>query len=681
LVEAPYSLGALKDDNVTFNKPNGQTITVPVDRLSSVDRFYLTYVVIAKELGQSINEGPFGAKVHLEGDRIDDADLARVVKLMRRVDLIPALNLHVTNVSDDGLLYLNSLDELKHLRITSDKITDAGLQHLQGVTNLERIDLDLMRTQISDVGLERLRGLTSIRSLSLSKANITDTGLAHLKTLTELERLDLFGTKVSDAGLEHLKGLTNLTSLYLHQTRVTVDGLQKLQQALPLAKIEASVEGLATIPVAGRVVRADGTPIQSGEISFVSSGFGPSFGGEIKNGRFQLGSYGYDGAPPGFYKVTVTQSYSADPSGVSVRYESAETTPLWVQVSRDSRELIIELDPPPESAEATGQKQPDSREIPTSTDPQTAAVAVIEKLGGDVTLDDKSSSKPVIAVSLDGEPVTDNELIHLENLTNLQSLVLSRTRVTEAGLVHVEGLTNLQVLSLQGTRLSDGGSPGPGLAHLKGLANLRWLDLSGVQLDDAGLEPLNGLTNLQTLDLSGTSVTDAGLMNLSELRRLRWLNLSYNTQLTDAGLEPLKGLTNLRVLDLSGTHVNDAAVKDLQAALPKCTIYSPPKRPDFEAIAAVKTVGGEFFNNSRPGKPVVTVSLEASRVTDAGLAHLKAFTELHKLNLANTEVSDAGLEHLQVLTNLQELNLSGTMVTDAGAKDLQTALPACRIVR
>ena len=45
--------------------------------------------------------------------------------------------------------------------------------------------------------------------------------------------------------------------------------------------------------------------------------------------------------------------------------------------------------------------------------------------------------------------------------------------------------------------------------------------------------------------------------------------------------------------------------------------------------------------------------LDGTKVTDAGLEHLKGLTQLHKLGLNNTKVSDAGLEHLNGLTQLQ----------------------------
>ena len=62
---------------------------------------------------------------------------------------------------------------------------------------------------------------------------MTDAGLKHLEGLTQLQWLSLNDTKISDAGLEHLKGLTQLQSLWLLRTKVTDAGVKKLQQALP----------------------------------------------------------------------------------------------------------------------------------------------------------------------------------------------------------------------------------------------------------------------------------------------------------------------------------------------------------------------------------------------------------------------------------------------------------------
>ena len=49
--------------------------------------------------------------------------------------------------------------------------------------------------------------------------------------------------------------------------------------------------------------------------------------------------------------------------------------------------------------------------------------------------------------------------------------------------------------------------------------------------------------------------------------------------------------------------------------------------------------------------------------------------------LSGTKISDAGLEHLKGLKNLKVLRLDRTKVTDAGVAELKKALPGCRIDR
>ena len=88
------------------------------------------------------------------------------------------------------------------------QVTDAQLEHLKGLSNLQALVLD--RTQVTDAGLEHLKGLTNLQTLSLRNCRITGAGLEHLKGLTNLQSLNLRDTRITDAGLVHLKGLTNL---------------------------------------------------------------------------------------------------------------------------------------------------------------------------------------------------------------------------------------------------------------------------------------------------------------------------------------------------------------------------------------------------------------------------------------------------------------------------------------
>jgi len=109
------------------------------------------------------------------------------------------------------------------------------------------------------------------------------------------------------------------------------------------------------------------------------------------------------------------------------------------------------------------------------------AIAEIEKLDGFV----ESDEGHVFRVDFSETEVSDDALVHLEELPHLQDVGLFRTKVTDSGLIHLKGLTNLQELDLSETEISDAG-----LLHLKGLTKLKILNLFETQVSDEGVNEL-----------------------------------------------------------------------------------------------------------------------------------------------------------------------------------------------
>jgi hypothetical protein len=122
-----------------------------------------------------------------------------------------------------------------HVCFFPSSVSDAGLEHLKGLTQLR--ELDLRFSPVGDNGLKYLNGLARLRTLDLSDTNVTDAGSEHLKRMTHLQTLNLEDAQVTDAGLEHLKGLTQLKMLILLGTHVTDDGVNRLQKALPNCQV------------------------------------------------------------------------------------------------------------------------------------------------------------------------------------------------------------------------------------------------------------------------------------------------------------------------------------------------------------------------------------------------------------------------------------------------------------
>ncbi len=289
------------------------------------------------------------------------------------------------------------------------------------------------------------------------------------------------------------------------------------------------------------------------------------------------------------------------------------------------------------------------------------AVQAVEKLGGYVRRE-KADVKPVVAVHLIGERVTDAGLKEVAALKQLQTLILINTPVTDAGLKELAALKQLQSLELAGTQVTDAG-----LKELAALKQLQSLKLCGEQFSDAGVKELAALKQLQSLNLRTDHVTDAGLKELTALKQLQSLNL-WCPQVTDVGLKELAALKQLQSLDLGEMRVTDAGLKEL-ATLKQLRSLNLRSTPVTDAglkeLAALEQLQ--------------SLSLWHTQVTDAGLKEVAALKQLQSLDLSYTQVTDAGLKELAALKQLQKVDLYVTEVTDEGVAELRKALPKVTI--
>lgn len=148
---------------------------------------------------------------------------------------ITRIDLRGSSVTDAGLVHLSGFTELRDLRLRSTQVTDAGLRHLQSLTSLE--ELSLSDTRITGSGLQHLSRLVNLNKLYLRNTAVSDAGLQYLSELPDLEWLFLENTQVTDDGLHHLYGLTRLKWVDLEGTRVTEGGAEELRARLPEAEV------------------------------------------------------------------------------------------------------------------------------------------------------------------------------------------------------------------------------------------------------------------------------------------------------------------------------------------------------------------------------------------------------------------------------------------------------------
>jgi hypothetical protein len=95
---------------------------------------------------------------------------------------------------------------------------------------------------------------------------------------------------------------------------------------------------------------------------------------------------------------------------------------------------------------------------------------------------------------------------------------------------------------------------------------------------------------------------------------------------------------------------------------------------DDDALANLMTILQAFPR-------LAQLQLKSTKITDAGLVHLKNLPQLRSVSLENAAITDAGLAQLKEMTQFQELYLKGTRVTDVGVQAFQKAPPMVKVER
>ena len=143
------------------------------------------------------------------------------------------------------------------------------------------------------------------------------------------------------------------------------------------------------------------------------------------------------------------------------------------------------------------------------------------------------------------------------------------------------------------------------------------------------------------------------------------------SKVTDAGYAALKDLPRLRKLVLNKPHATAPPLASIAAC---------------GQLRTLALVDGGLTDADLAGLKKLTrlESLDLSqnpRVTDKGMAVVKALERLEFLYLAGTSITDAGLFELRPLDGLRTLNVTGTKVTADGAEKFVDEMPNLRAVR
>ena len=86
---------------------------------------------------------------------------------------------------------------------------------------------------VSKKGLANLRDLKGLEELAITKAAFTDADMDFITGLTNLQSVSLWGTQITDQGLQKLTALPKLQCISVGQSGVTNAGIQELMKTFP----------------------------------------------------------------------------------------------------------------------------------------------------------------------------------------------------------------------------------------------------------------------------------------------------------------------------------------------------------------------------------------------------------------------------------------------------------------
>jgi internalin A len=156
-------------------------------------------------------------------------------------------------------------------------------------------------------------------------------------------------------------------------------------------------------------------------------------------------------------------------------------------------------------------------------------------------------------------------------------------------------------------------------------------------------------------------ITEAGgTVTRDRAGRITGVDLRFSW-VTDSDLPRLVDLPYLTHLDLSLTRITDHGLQQLKNApeIVDLNLYYAEQVTD-EGMAAV-----------RGWKKLKRVNLRGTKITDTTLEHLAHVKTLESLDAGFAQITDVGLDRLTPLLNLKELVIGGNKLTDAGLQSLR----------
>jgi hypothetical protein len=174
----------------------------------------------------------FGAwAVYVNPYRQQQRSLAVVNRLQGTVTQAPAEGPAWQGWLVTTMLGENAFAQVTGVDLNNKKVGDADLRQLVGLIHVGKLALDY--TDVTDGGIVALESMPKLQTISLRYTTVSDGGAAQLGRLPNLRVAHLTGTKITDAGIDALAGHPQMKELYVRWTGITDAGAERLAAALP----------------------------------------------------------------------------------------------------------------------------------------------------------------------------------------------------------------------------------------------------------------------------------------------------------------------------------------------------------------------------------------------------------------------------------------------------------------
>ena len=410
--------------------------------------------------------------------------------------------------TDRELERIGHLKHLQRLDLWRCDISDDGLQHLAGLSELREIALGLS-PGVTDAGLAVLRRMRKLTSVSITHLkNVTDAGIAHLAEHGGLQAVTLFGTNSGDGALRALSRKPDLDYLWVGN-RTTDAGLVLLHE------FPGFTEWRSQTP------RIDILDDSTGVAALKIDVRGPITDRGLDN------LAGLDG-------LAYVRLMSSMPDGVV----SSRITPRGIGGLSQLPHLTCMAWPGSQSDDnvmAGIARLPHLRYLSTQT--SIASDAGFERLAeskslehlfapgcANITgkaLDALSRSGTVQALAVGGPQFRVADFDALPQFPHLRQLLpVDAEPDAFRAIGEIESLEILDCMFAR--RITD-----DAIRHLRGLSNLRRFRIWGREITDESLVLLSSMQSLQDLEFEGCRyITDSGVDRLAALPHLRRLTVT-----------------------------------------------------------------------------------------------------------------------------------------------------------